>query len=221
MSPQMPPALPAPKKTPVWVWILGGLGGLFALLVLAVVGIGWFAVNKVAEIAQNPRELASILTKANPDLELVDVDEDKKTIRVRDKKEGTVVTVTLSDLMQGKLRVSKEGKDGVESVQIGGKLDLPNWVPKFPGVEPRSLGSAQSDKDGEGGIFTFTTTVSTEKIRAFYREAFEKRGLAIKVEAGNDALVMSSEDGLNATVSVNESGGEQQVTVVYGEKKKP
>lgn len=220
MTPQIP--VPAPKKTPVWVWVLAGIAGAILLLVVAVVGAGVFVANKVLDVAQNPRELAKVIAAADPNLEMVDVDDAKKTIRVRDKKNGTVVTLTLSDLLQGKLSLVKEGKDGTESVEIGGKLNLPNWVPAFPGVEPRSLGSAHSDKEGEGGIFTFTTNVSAEKIRAFYQDGLGKRGLTVKAKAGEaKAWVMSNDDdGLHASVTVDDRGGERQVTVAYGEKKR-
>ena len=220
---QLPFAPPQKKKTPVWVWILAGIGGAIALLILLVVGAGLFFVSKVAELAQNPAELGKLIARANPDLELLDSDAGKKILRVRNKRDGSTVTLKLEDILTGKLQVSKEDKDGLETVELGGKMKLPNWVPKFPGVEPASLGSAQSDKQGEGGLFTFTTSVSAEKIRAFYQEGFEKRGLAVKVEAGGKAaLMMQSEDeALNATVKIEGGdGSEHRVTVLYGEKRR-
>jgi hypothetical protein len=95
-------------------------------------------------------------------------------------------------------------------------------VPKFPNVEPKSLGSAQSAKEGEGGVFTFTTDVSKEKIVAFYREGLEKRGLTMKADVAHGAaLVMhAEEEGLHATISVGEENGQSRVTVAYGEKHK-
>ena len=218
-----PPFAPGKKKTPAWVWILAAVAGMIALLVIAVAAVGFFVVSKVADLAQNPKELGRIVAQANPDLEVVEADAGKKTLRVHNKKDGTTVTIKLDDVMRGKLSIVKEGQDGVESVEIGGgKVNLPNWVPKFPGVEPKSLGSAQSAKEGEGGIFTFTTNLSKEKIHAFYREGLEKRGLTVKESDGaGHALVMhSEEDGLHAAISVQEDGGESRVTVAYGEKHK-
>lgn len=218
MTPTIAP--PPRKKTPVWVWVLAGVAGCVVLVVMSFIALGLFALNKVAEVAQNPRQLAALVSKLDPDLEVMDVDESKKTIRVRNKRKDEEVTISLDDLREGKLRVTKEGRDGVESLELGGKLNLPNWVPKFPGVEPRSLGAAQSDTRGEGGAFTFTTTVSREKIVAFYRDGLEKRGLAVKASTGDQALAMSSEDGaLHATVTIQEPGDERRVTVFYGEKR--
>ena len=220
---QLPFAPPQKKKTPVWVWILAGIGGVIALLILVVVGAGLFVVSKVADMAQNPAELGKLIARANPDLELLDSDAGKKILRVRNKRDGSTVTLKLEDILTGKLQVSKEDKDGLETVELGGKMKLPNWVPKFPGVEPTSLGSAQSDKQGEGGLFTFTTSESEGKIRSFYQEGFEKRGLAVKVEVGGKAaLVMQSEDEtLNATVKIEgDDGSERRVTVLYGEKRR-
>jgi hypothetical protein len=46
--------------------------------------------------------------------------------------------------------------------------------------------------------------------------------LSVKAEAGgNAALVMVNEDdGLHATVKIDESGSENRVTVAFGEKKR-
>jgi hypothetical protein len=210
------------RKAPVWVWILTGIAGVMLLALVGLLAAGWFVAKQVVTLAENPRQLAGVIEKADPNLEVLDVDDQKKTIRVRNKKDDTVVTLSLEDVLQGKLSVSREGKDGVERFELGGKVDLPNWVPKFPDAEPRGLGSAQSEQEGEGGVFQITTNAPAEKVLAFYREGFAKRGLSVvEPESTGGKLVMRSEDGvLNAGVEVKESAGERRVIVAYGEKRK-
>jgi len=216
MHPMTPP--PVKKKTPVWVWILAGVGGTLVLLMLLMVGAGFYALNLATKMAQNPAKLGEMLAAANPDLEMIDSDSEKKTIRVRDKKSGETVTIQLDDLLKGRIKVEHQGQDGTETLEVGGKLTLPNWMPKFPDVEPVSLGTAQSDKEGEGGIFQFTAKMSREKIEAFYRDGLQRRGLAVKTTT--PALIMHSDDDkLHATITIEERDGEQRVTVAYGEKR--
>jgi hypothetical protein len=190
-------------------------------LVLAVGALGLFVVNKVPEIAQNPAGLGRLIAEANPNMEMIDADEEKRTIRVRNKESGETLTIRLDDLKAGRIKFEREGKEGTDTLEVGGKVRLPNWVPKFPGVEPVSVGSASSATEGEGGIVTFETSASEEKIVAFYRDGLEKRGLTVK--ATGPALVMQNEeDGLHATVTISDdSGGKRRVTVAYGEKRQP
>ena len=78
-------------------------------------------------------------------------------------------------------------------MRLGGKADLPNWVPKYPGAEPKSLGSARSDKEGEGGVVTFETPDAPAKVRAFYEAEFQKRELTM-TRAGDMQLEGESAD---------------------------
>jgi hypothetical protein len=216
-----PPPPEGPKKTPVWVWILAAAGGVIVLGIIAIGLLSYYAFQKVKEVATNPAAAAALIAKIDPNLEVLDVDENKKIIRVRNRQNNEEVTLNMADIMQGKLKLSHDGKDGVESVEIGGQVKLPNWMPKYPGSDPKGIGAASSDKDGSGGMFSFETSDSPDKILAFYKEALEKRGF--KNEEGGHAggtavLVMKSEGEGGATVTVTPQGSASQVTVLYGSK---
>lgn len=209
-----------PKKTPVWVWILAAVGGVIVLGIIAISLLGYYAFQKVKEVANSPTAAAALLARIDPDLEVLDVDENKKVIRVRNKRNNEEVTLNMSDILEGKLKVSKEGKDGVESFELGGKVKLPSWLPAYPGAEPKGIGAAKSDKEGEGGMFTFESSDAPEKILAFYKEALEKRGFSAKEDVkatGTSVLAMKSENE-NATITVTPNGSNSQVTVIYGGK---
>ena len=216
-----PPPIEGPKKTPVWVWILAAVGGLIVLGVIAISLLGYYAFQKVKEVATNPTAAAALLSKIDPDLEVLDVDEDKKVIRVRNKRNNEEVTLNMSDILQGKLKISHEGKDGVESFELGGKVKLPAWLPAYPGAEPKGIGAARSDKQGAGGMFSFESADAPEKILAFYKEGLEKRGFkaedSVQVTGSASVLIMKSENE-GATITVTPNGSHSQVTVLYGGK---
>ena len=210
-----------PKKTPIWVWIIAAIGGIVLLLMIGVGLLGYYAVQKVKEVASNPAAAAAILSKIDPDLEVLDVDEDKKVIRVRNKRNHEEVTLNLSDIMQGKLKISHEGKDGVESFELGGKVKLPSWLPAYPGAEMKGVGAGHSDKDGSGGLVTFETADAPEKVLAFYHDALTKHDFKKKesVEStGASALIMKSDGGDMATITATPNSGKTQVSLIYGSK---
>jgi hypothetical protein len=227
MTPTAPfpnPPQPARRKTPVWVWVLTGIAGFIVLLVLLLVAGGVWMANKAVNMLDNPKELAGFVEKLNPDLEVLDADKEKRLIRVRDKHKDETYTVRLDGLTSGKLRLERESKaDGVEVIDIGQPFDTPNWVPMYPGVTPKPLGQARSDKRGEGGIVEFRTEDAPEKVRAFFKEAAAKKGLnpSTSPDAGKNADHYVSEDGtLHLAIEVSTMMGSSRVHVAFGEKKK-
>ena len=226
-----PPAPPAPaKKSNIWLWVLGGLGAIILLVIGAIVVGGLFLAKTVKEVATNPARLAEIIAKVNPDIEVLDVDDTKKTVRIKDKKSGEVINVSLDDVMNGKIQVSKEGggKEGESaSITFGGKANLPDFVPKYPGAEPQALMSGiniggAGDK-GTGGTVSFTTKDALEKVRGFYEDAFKKSGMKVETSAmsaeGGMMSARSEDDKLTVAVTLGRSGDETSVVVLYGEKK--
>lgn len=221
--PMNPPAAQpeGPKKTPIWVWILAAVGGMIVLGIIAISLLGYYAFQKVKEVADSPTAAAALLAKIDPDLEVLEVDEKKKVIRVRSKKDNEELTLNMADILQGKLKVSKEGKDGVESFELGGQVKLPSWLPAYPGANPKGIGAASS-KDGEGGVFGFESADAPEKILAFYREGLTKKGFLEKeqeeVKAAAAFVLSMKSESEGVSITVTPSGSNSQVTVVYGGK---
>ena len=104
-----PSPIEGPKKTPLWLWILAAVGGLMVLAVIAISLLGYYALKTVKQMATNPTAAAALLSKIDPDLEVLDVDENKKVIHVRNKRNNEEVTLNMSDILQGKLKISHEG----------------------------------------------------------------------------------------------------------------
>ncbi len=217
-----PPVPDGPKKTPVWVWILAAVGGVILLGIVAFGLLSYYVFKKVTEVATNPAAAAALISKIDPNLEVLDVDENKKVLRVRNRQNNEEVVISLADLQAGRLKISKEGKDGLESVEIGGQVKLPSWMPKYPGVEMKGIGAMRSDKEGDGGMFTFETSDPADKILAFYKEGLEKSGFkadeSAQVAAGASVLMMKSDHDGGATVTITPGSGHSNVTVLYGRK---
>lgn len=226
-----PPQQPVKKGVSIWVWVLGGLLAIFLLIAGAVVVGGLYLARTVKEAASNPAKMAALLAKANPDIEVLDVDESRKSVRIKDKKSGEVLNVTLDDLMQGKITVSKEGGRGgseTSTIQFGGKANLPDFVPRYPGVtEIQGLASGSnlggSGDHGSGGAATFKTSDDVNKVKAFYEAAFQKSGMKVDVNAlsGEGAMIVakSEDDRLHVSVTLGRSDNETSVMLTYGEKK--
>ena len=97
MNPQpLPPPVPPPAKKaiPIWVWILAGVLGLFLLAGIAVVATGVFIYKQAKDAADNPTAaLAKIAAMANPNVEVLGVDEATGKVTIKDKESGKTVTI--------------------------------------------------------------------------------------------------------------------------------
>lgn len=246
---QFPP--PPQKKSNVLMWVLAGCGTFLIIGIIAVFLGGYFVWNKAKEAGLDPElmqkkpalAVAKMIVAANPDVELVSVDDDKGLITVRDKKTGETVTVNLDDAKSGKIKFKKEGEDEVTLEAKGedgkGSLEvksaegnakfstgpverLPDWLPVYPNVQLVGSYSAQN-KDGQSGGFHFATKDAPDKIISFYEDGLKRAGMVVntnmlqtngKVSGG---MATGEDTGRKRVVSINALPSEEgtQVTVVY------
>ena len=93
----MPEAAAVRKKTNVVVWILLGIAGLIVLGILGTVAVAYWLVR-------NPGEaMAKVLTTANPNIEVRNVDNAERRITIRDRRNGKEVTVSFDDIKDGRM----------------------------------------------------------------------------------------------------------------------
>jgi hypothetical protein len=253
-QPQYPGQYPPPpmkKKTSPIVWILVGLGAFFLLIMIAVVGAGFFVVHKAKQAGLDPDlmrrnpALATVKLAAalNPDIEILDINEDRGMVNVRDKKSGKTYTVNLEDAKKGKFSFQEDGKppvtittsgdkDGTVEIKsadgnmkIGGgqAVKVPTWMPDYPGSTPIGTYTAKS-ADGEIGNYTFKTSDSIDKVSSFYEEGLKSAGLkassTISKDGANSGGIVSGEnDSKSATVVFGTEGGQTTVNVTFKTKK--
>src|SRR5580698_7331911 len=100
-QPYMPQQAQPPKKSNVLMWVLIGVGGLFLLVVLAV-GAGSFFLYRTVKnagfdaalMSRNPGlAMAKMVTALNPDTEIVSTNYRSRTVVVREKSTGKIMTM--------------------------------------------------------------------------------------------------------------------------------
>ena len=201
--------------------------GLIFVCILGLVGFGVFAARA---FRNNPGAvIAKIVTAANPNVDVVSTDNAAGTITIRDRRNGKESTITFDQARNGgRLSITANGDDGGHAtVQFGGgqKLDIPAWVPRYPGaVENGTFSAKGEDRNGggEGGNFTFTTSDSARKVLDFYKD--QASGLSLKINLDSESnsggtLIAADEDKKRSlTVVVGGSSASTTVNVTYGSK---
>jgi len=228
---------------PVLAWIAIGCGGMVVLAGIAFTLLGWFAVSKVKDVASdfedNPtKSAAEMIVRMNPDLEMVDADEDAETITIREKSSGKVITFNYEDIKNGRVsfesedgRVeidgSPEGGEGGVTIQtgegetrIGGGGEIPDWVPAHPATTSRKSLLRSRGPTGDTGQALFTVDAAADEVAAFYQDALEKAGYEVSVTThssneGSLSVVTGQQDGGAIVASVSPKGAETQAAVQY------
>ncbi len=257
MAPPPPPATPpsaqpAKKKglSPL-AWVGIGCGAL-ALIALIAVGVGVMYVGKKArdlagDFESNPAMAAAKLAvQLNPELEVVESDEQAGTLTIRNKETGEVMTFDLDEIQQGKLGVltgegeeatitfgAGEGGVEIEAEQEGkpsrrgaaagaGADEIPSWVPIYPGTEPTSNFVSTTD-EGTQGAFSLGTTDEPDEVLDWYADEVEGLGMTperstFSTPVSRGGLVSGEAGGrqLNATVMSQDEG--TLVTVTFTDK---
>lgn len=196
---QPAPTAPAAPKSGVGQKILAGC--LVTLVVFGVLGglAVWWGARKLRGIAENPATFAAkMIVAGNPELEVVSQDDGAKTVTIRNKKTGELLTMSADELEQGKIRftnekgeeitidssggegdgaISVKSKDG--TMTIGADASVPAWVPAFPGAEPTGAYAQRSD-DAEEGAFGFQTSEPVAKVLDFYQSQLEGKGYEVE-----------------------------------------
>lgn len=223
---QYPPQMPPPRKTSPWVWVAVGVGVFLMVIVLVVVAGGYFVWSKAKQAGIDPALMRSnptlavskMIAAANPDVEVLGVDDRKGTIRVREKSTGKIMTMNFEDAKRGKFVFQEEGKDAVtlETSEGGGKT--PDWAPVYPGAKVEGAVNLTSG-EGEGGSFHFTTKDAPEKVSAYYAAALRTGGMKVTSHSTEEsggvtgAMVMAEDEAKKRNVMVTIGKGEEGTTV--------
>ncbi len=219
---QMPPPMPTNSGVPVWVWILVGLLALFMMAGVAVVATGVFFAKQAAN---NPVAMvAKIAAMANPNIEVVAVDEATGKVTIKDRETGKTVTVSLDDLKQGKLEVSsEEGK-----IQMGANVDakIPPWVPVYPGAKQQNLMSTQT-AEADGGTILLEVKEEFGKVKAWYEDQIKAQGFESKMvtstegSEGPGAMLIASKNDERQSLHIilNTEPEFTRATITFGSKK--
>ena len=240
---QSPGQPPVPKKTSIWVWILGGLGIFFCLCIVTCGVVGYMGMRMIKSagfdselMKSNPGlAMAKMVTAMNKDYETVSTDDRKGTIVVREKSTGKVMTmkfdpdtkqmvVTTDDGKQAKVTIDGNGVSATSAdgtVKFGSATgnDVPSWVPVYPGSKPQGTMSSTS-ADGSQNTFTFKSTDASTKIITFYSDQLKAAGFTINMTTTTDqgGMVQATDDSKKHTISVivgtSSDGTETAITAI-------
>lgn len=200
-GPQIPGAMPPVKKSNTLLWVLGGCGTFIILVIICVVGFGFYVAHKAKQAGIDPELMrknpglaaAKMAVAGNPDLEMVSSNDSSGTIVVRDKKTGKTSTMKF-DMEKKKLVITDEkGKEATISadtssgnieiksdegtMKIGANADKPpDWVPIYPGTSPKNTYSMNDGKE-QSGTYVFTTPDASDKVMNYYDQQMRSGGL--------------------------------------------
>lgn len=246
MSSPMPPnmAAPAPKKTSVWVWILGGIAIFFFAIMLTCGVVGYMGLRMIKQagfdselMKRNPGlAMAKMVTAMNKDYETVSTNDRTGTIVVREKSTGKVMTMKFdpdtkkmvivtddgkqSTVTIGNNGVSAQSADG-SSVKFGAAAgnDVPSWVPVYPGSSPQGTMSSTS-AEGSQNTFTFKSPDPASKIIEFYSDKLKAAGYSIDMTTttAQGGMVQASDADKKHTINViigsSNEGTETAITAI-------
>lgn len=196
----------AKKRSPLF-WVLAGCLGIIVIGVIVVVVGGIFVVNKAKQAGIDPAlmqknpglAVAKMIAAMNPDIEILGVDEERGIIRVRDKKDGKILTVNLADAKNGRIVFEDEKHQKVEleakgegdqatlamrspegSIRMGpGAAQLPDWLPSYPRAQVAGALAGTEGKGGQAALYTFKTDDSPDDVATFYENALSKAGFEV------------------------------------------
>jgi hypothetical protein len=247
-TPSAPPAQPKKKGLHPLAWVAIGCGALLVvgLIVMAVlVNLG---VSKVKQFAKEAEEkpvttLARTFAALNPEVELVEADEETRRITFRNTKTGETMTFDADDIEDGRITFeTPEGKVslGAEGGEEGGTLtvtseegtavfrggseagDIPDWVVRYPGAELTGTFTMNAG-DAAGGSFSESTADSLDEVFDYYQRQLKRGGFELQVQTFSDGsreqrivIATSTDPPRNQMVTLAAEGGRTQAAVQYG-----
>lgn len=221
------------KGIPAWGWVLMGCGGIALVGVIAVVGLGVFAVKKAGEFAEDFDKNPAYATVAglamfDPNLEVTGRDDDTQSVTVKNLETGEEVTINMEDIEQGRISwidssgntVKIDASDETQGVNVttndgqmsygGTAAKIPNWLEVLEDANYTNAMSQDTPQETTG-ILNYTTKKTPEEIIAYYRGYFEREGWEVVTQSIGTVQTISGEGGnyrVAVSVATNEQTGE-------------
>ncbi len=231
------------KGLPWFAWVGIGCGVLIILGVVAIAGLGLFVGSKVKDLAEDFEDrpvytTAAAIARFNPEIELVEADEEKQIVTMRSVKTGEVMTFHLDDIKSGNFSFEKDGErvdvstggngvtvtsdEGTTRFGAGTGTDLPDWLPVPRGASTKVGYTANNDTESSG-LAQLQDFGSSEDVLDFYRRELKGQGYELaeqNMSSGTTAIssVTASKKSPKRTITVtsNRNGDEaEEITITY------
>lgn len=244
--PPTPPAATRKGIHPI-IWILGGLFAIGILFVGALTIGGILLVHKAKEAGLDPAlweknpglAATKVLAAANPDAQIMSVDEGAGVIVVRDRKTGKTIRMNFADIKSGRMSLEADGekvniaavgngdngaleiqsKDGTARFAAGSTVKLPAWVPAYAGAKETG-GFSTNGPRGDAGTYGFKTSDTPAQVIAFYESALKSAGFTIqsKLDAGSTTVLSADNAAHSVQVGAGADRGETGVSISFSSK---
>ena len=242
-APPLTPTPPQKKGLSPLAWV--GIGCLVLLLLAALTTAtcSYFVGKKVKEVASdfedNPiRASAEMMVRLNPELDLVEVDDDEGTMTIRNKRTDEVVTLDFGDIAEGRwgwttdegqvtFDVNQEEGDGIVTVTTdegettygsdSSTREPPEWVPRYPGATHGDLTFTSESESQIAGMWSMETADEIDRVSGFYQSRLKDDGFAVEVQTvsgpqGSLAIITAKDDSRNRSVNVTISSDGEKTT---------
>ena len=242
-APPLTPTPPQKKGLSPLAWV--GIGCLVLLLLAALTTAtcSYFVGKKVKEVASdfedNPiRASAEMMVRLNPELDLVEVDDDEGTMTIRNKRTDEVVTLDFGDIAEGRwgwttdegqvtFDVNQEEGDGIVTVTTdegettygsgSSTREPPEWVPRYPGATRGDLTFTSESESQIAGMWSMETADEIDRVSDFYQSRLKDDGFAVEVQTvsgpqGSLAIITAKDDSRNRSVNVTISSDGEKTT---------
>jgi hypothetical protein len=220
-------------------WIAVGCSGVLILGAVAALVVGSFVLNKTKQLATEVKAApvvtaAKLIAAANPEIELVEADAERRVVTFRNTGTDELYTADFDDVENGTVRFfsedgpvsleldSGENDDGIIRLGAGGSAeDVPPWVPAYTGTTPQGA-ITSDDYAGHWGAYTFTVGDNLQEILDFYTAELEKLDLEITsrttTPTGALLIAQNEDESRMMTVTASVVDDEVQVLIQYNEK---
>ena len=250
------PATAQKKKFSPIAWVMIGCLGLLILVGGCFAVTTFFAAKKAKDVfgvvaddfKDNPAMAAAeMFVKLNPELDLVESDDEAGTLTIRNRQTGEIATLDVSDVQEGRISFEQDGEevtfgvseddsgagqitisggDDETTIQMGtgGEGDWPEWLEPYPGTRPQSAYSTRTP-DGLTGAFSMETDDSVGDVMDFYQEALADLGMEPSVSnfsgpGGEGASLNAQTEDPQRSVGITinrQEGGPTNIVVTFTE----
>jgi hypothetical protein len=247
MSNDQTPQEEAKGLSPI-AWVAVGCSGVLILGAVTALVVGSLVLNKTKQLATEGKAApvvtaARLIAAANPEIELVEADAERRIVTFRNTRTDELYTADFEDVENGTVRFFSEdgsvsleldsGEDDDDSLIIttedsiirlgagGSAEEVPPWVPAYPGTTPQGA-ITSDDYAGHWGAYTFTVGDNLQEILDFYTAELEKLDLEItsRTTTPKGALLTAQNENESRMMTVTASvvDDEVQVLIQYNEK---
>ena len=176
--------------------------GVLCGLVVIAIGVGGYVFVKQAGGRSGVAKTA--MGMANPDYDIIDLDDKEKTITVRHKKTGKTATFPISRMKSGRIDPAELGMSRDEAEGTG---NAPSWV-KYP--DARQLQAAQ--------LMSITTIIyetgdPVDKVLEYYKSETGNKGIQASFDKAGAIIVTDTKGELKISVTAHQQ--KTLITIAY------